>query len=467
MSEQSKRYWRGGARAATGVVAIGVAVAVAVVLGTGIVPVPAVERGVVSVEVDTSQNATYSLVCTGAFGELGADPSRPTDAVTSGTSQVIATGSEFTESELQREHADGTAPRVFESPAKQLVAAAETQTVATSTLQGLSASACAEPTHEQWLVGGATGLGQSATVVLGNPYEVPATVQITLYDQDGQTAASTTAGVLVPANSQRIVSLNGYLPNRDSLVARIDSTGAAVTAAMGVSQTVDIRSFAVDTVTRQLAPQTNLVFAGIINVSSHTHTADEAVGDDFPVVVRVLAPGDDSGSATVTALMPDGTREELGTFEFEHGKVTEFEVLTWPETAQAIAVDSDTPIVGGVFSTVDIAPAHDYAWFSPAPTMPTHTEVPVSVVPGGQLVLVNPGTTAATVTLRPDDGVGDETVVEVPAGAAVTTEAREQSWMTTTAPISAGVRLLNGAFVASYPVLAPAEPATSLTVYPR
>ena len=297
MSEQSKRMLRGSARAATGLVVIGVSVGVAVVLGTGVLAVPGVERGIVSVEVDTSQNATSSLVCAGAFGELGADPKRPTVAVPGGSTQVVVTGEGATERELEREQPVGSAPLVVDSSARASVAAAERQLVATPTLQGLAASSCAEPAHEQWLVGGATGLGQSATLVIGNPYDVPATAQVTLFDGEGQIDASSSAGVLVPAGSQRIVSINGYAPGRDELVARVDSTGAAVTAALSVSQTVDIRSYAVDTVTRQLVPQTRLVVPGIVNISNHTHSEVGSVAgvDDFPVVVRVLVPGDVPG----------------------------------------------------------------------------------------------------------------------------------------------------------------------------
>ena len=469
MSEQSKRMLRGSARAATGLVVIGVSVGVAVVLGTGVLAVPGVERGIVSVEVDTSQNATSSLVCAGAFGELGADPKRPTVAVPGGSTQVVVTGEGTTERELEREQPVGSAPLVVDSSARESVAAAERQLVATPTLQGLAASSCAEPAHEQWLVGGATGLGQSATLVIGNPYDVPATVQVTLFDGEGQIDASSSAGVLVPAGSQRIVSINGYAPGRDELVARVDSTGAAVTAALSVSQTVDIRSYAVDTVTRQLVPQTRLVVPGIVNISNHTHSEVGSVAgvDDFPVVVRVLAPGDVSGTAEITALLPDGAAESLGTLEIEHGTVAEFEVSKWPEDAQAVVVDADVPVVGGVFSTVDVAPAHDYYWSAPAPELPAGADVALSVVDSGRLVLANPGDADATVTIVPADEQGEERTVEVPAGTAVEVAAQGRNRLRTTAPVSASVRIVEGAYVASYPVFAPADEATSLTVFPR
>lgn len=468
MSEQSKRMLRGSARAATGVVIIGLSVGAAAVLGSGILPIPAIEREVVAVTADTSQNATFSLVCTGAFAELGADPSRPTASVPGGTSSLVVTGTPLEQRELTREQPEGSAPIVVEGSASDRLSAAELQQVGTTSLQGLSASSCAEPVHEQWLVGGGTLLGQSSTLVLGNPFAVPATVQVSVFDESGKIDSSRTTGVLVPAGSQRIVSLNGYAPAKQSLAVQVESTGAAVTAALGVSQTIDIRSFAVDTATRQLAPATSLVVPGVANLSSDEHATDGAApdADAFPVTVRVLSPKD-RGNAIVRAVTTDGTSRNLGTIEFEAGVVTDFEVTSWPGDALAVTIDANVPIVGGVLGSADVPPAHDYAWFAPAPVLPADVELPVSVVLGGDLILVNTGETGASVRIATEGDVEPEQTIEVPAGAAVPVEAKGQLWVTSTAPISAGVRVVSGPNIAGYPVLAPIERNSSLTVFPR
>ena len=466
MSEQSKRVLRGGARAATGVLIIGVSAAVAAALGTGLVQLPAVDRGVVAVQVDTSQHAKIPLVCTGAFAELGADPSLPTTAIPSGDTQLVIAGDDIEHRELTRELPEGTAPRVLDNPADSPAAGAELQHVLTPTLQGLTASSCAEPAHEQWLVGGGTALGQSTTVVLGNPSEVPATVQLTIYDDEGRVDEARTAGVLVPAGSQRIVAVNGYAPGRERIALRVESTGAAVTAALGISHTVDIRSYAVDTVTRQLAPAKSLVVPAVANPIHHEYGIDGDT-DDFTVLVRLLAPGDTAGTAVVRALLPDGPGETLGTVELTGNSVVELEVAKWDEAVQAIVIDADVPIVGGVFGSADLAPAHDYTWFAPAPALAADTEFAVSVVPGGELVLANPGPNDATVTLVSDDGLNQRRTVELAAGTAMPVEAREQIRVRSTAPISAAVRIVNDATIASYPVLPPAPRDTALTVYLR
>lgn len=466
MSEQSKRLVRGGARAATGVLVIGVSAAVAVVLGAGVLQIPGVDHGAVSIDVDTSRNGRVSLVCTGAFAELGSDPSLPTTAIPSGDTQLIVTGADAEPRELERELAEGSAPRVLDTPAGSILSGAETQQVMTPTLQGLVASSCAEPAHEQWLVGGGTALGQSSTVVLGNPFDVPATVQIALFDAEGLVESTSAAGVLVPAGSQRIVSVNGYAPGRDSIALRVESTGAAVTAALGVSQTVDIRSYAVDTVTRQLVPQTSLVMPGVTNAVQREAGID-GDKDDFPVTVRVMAPDDARGAATIRALLADGESEVLGTAELEGSKVVEVEIAKWNPEVQAIAIDAEVPIVGGVLGSADLPPAHDYAWFAPAPALPVDVEIAVSVVPEGQLVLANSGPNDATVTLVSEDGLDQRRTIELPAGSATPVESREQLRLITTEPISAAVRVTRDSSIASYPVLAPPPQGSALTVYAR
>ena len=467
MSEQSKRLWVGGARAITGVVIIGIAVVVSLALGSGLLPAPAVERGVVAVQVDIGQSSQTQVVCPGSFAELGVDPTQPTMSVPSGDTTTVVAGDPQNLAELNREIAGGTPPFEVAGRAGQPLAAAELQKVATPNLQGLVATACAAPAHEQWLVGGSTGLGVSTTLVLGNPFEVPATVVVTVFDQDGQLDQQKIAGVLVPAGSQRIVSINGYAPARDRFAVRVSSTGAAVTASLGVSHTVDIRSYAVDTVSRQLAPSTTQVFPGVQNVLAHDHgpTAEVQEVDEFPMVVRVLAPGGERGSAQIQAMMPDGTQETLGTVEFANLGVVDFAVPHWPEEAQGVVVTASAPIVAGIFGTADQAPEHDYAWFAPAPLLPADTNTAVALVPGGQLVLANPSSAEAEVTF--DTGVR----VTVPAGAAVVAPAEAvpngSAELRSSAPITAGVRVVSGARIAGYPVLPAAEAATALTVYPR
>lgn len=467
MSERTRGLLRGGVRATVGVLVIGVAATAAVVLNA--VPLPAVERDPVAVRVDTLHGAEQSLVCGGSFAELGADPGRPSVAVPSGVAEVTLAGSASSSSQLQRTEPGGSLPEVVHAPAGDAVGAAQRQSVATASLRGLVASSCSEASNEQWLLGGATVLGVTTTLNLGNPSAVPATVQVTLYDERGRVDDSS-SGVLEPAGSERTVSLNGYAPGRERIAVRVVSTGAAVTASLGVAQTDTLTPFAVDTVTRQLAPSRTLVFPGVANISTHQHgPGDAGEIDPFPVVVRALAPGGESGTGVVRAVRADGSSEELGVIEFGDGAVAELPIAHWPEDANAVIIEADAPLIGGVLGSADDGVQHDYAWFAPAPQQPADAEIAAPVVAGGQLAIVNPGSAAITVRIGAGDSAssGGSSELSVPAGGAVLADAAGGALLTGTGPFYAGVRIATGADIAGYPVLAPVERASSITVYPR
>lgn len=466
MSDRSNSMLRGGMRATVGVLVIGSAAATAVLLNT--VPLPSIERAAVAVTVDALHGAEQSLVCPGSFAELGADPSRPSIAVPSGTAVIAIAGDVTGDFELSRTEPGGSLPQVLRAPAGEAVAAAQSQFVATESLRGLSTASCAEPVHEQWLLGGSTSLGVTTTLSLGNPSDVPATVQLTLYDERGVIDETSTSGVLVPARSERTVSLNGYAPGRESLAVRVVSTGSAVTASLGVAQTDTLTPFAVDTVTRQLVASTTLVIPGVTNLSTHQHGGPGDAGelDPFPVVVRVLAPGGESGTATVRAVCADGTSEVLGQLEFAGSAVVSMPVQHWPQDANAVVIDANAPLFGGVLGSSDDGTEHDYAWFAPAPELPVDSDVAAPVVAGGQLVIVNTGQTAAQVGISDATGASPDREVSVPAGAAVPVSASGGAILSSSAPVYAGVRVTAGG-IAGYPILTAADRVSTLTVFTR
>lgn len=464
MSESTSRALRGGARAITGVLIIGVAATTAVLVGAA--DLPEVVRGPVSVPAETRQVGDRNFVCSGAFAELGANPSRPGDAVPEGATSLLVAGKSESRTELRVETEGGTAPEVVRAPAGEPFAAAQTQRVRTSNLEGLTALSCAQPVNQQWLVGGTTTVGATATINLGNPGEKPATVELTVFDEDGQVDAAQTSGVLVPAGSERIVSLNGYAPDRERLAVRVTSTGATVTASMEVGQVDGLQSFSVDTVTRQLEPAQRLVVPGVASLAEDEHgPGDVGHAHGSPIAVRALSANGAPGTVTARAMMGDGTSLELGTFELSGTAVGELTVNEWPEKANAVVLDADVPIVGGVMGAALGERIADGAWFSPAPELPADAEVAAAVAPGGRLILANPGDSEARVTVS---GSGEATQrYRVPAGAAVAVQAGADSRILSDAPIHAGVSMVAGGALAGYPVLAEIDRSGSLTVFPR
>ncbi|UOQ56458.1 DUF5719 family protein [Leucobacter allii] len=465
MSERS-RILRGGARAVTGLAVVAVSAAAVALIGSATLPAVATEPPALAV--DTTQNTQRTLVCAGAFAELGGDAARANVAVPTGAPAVALSGTASESAALARPEGGDGLPAVFSAPAAEPIGAAQLQQVSTETLRGAVASSCAEPLNEQWLLGGASTLGISTTLSLGNAGTVPATVQLTVYDENGEVVDDRMSGVLVAPGSEQIVSLNGYAPDRERLAVRVESTGAPVTASLGVGQTSGIEPWAVSTVNRQAEPETRLVIPGIANVSDHVHgPSDSGEGDEIPVVVRALAPGEAGGVATVRAIDREGASTELGAIDLAPGVVGELQITTWPKGATTVIVDADVPVLAAVQGTASEDDETDNEWFTPANRIPADTPTAAPVVGGGRLVLANPGDEAAEVTIASASGNGKTRTVDVPAGASVLASAPADAVLTSSAPVHAGVRYLTGGDLAGYPILAPDPRDGELTVYTR
>ncbi|WP_244301264.1 DUF5719 family protein [Leucobacter insecticola] len=365
MSEQS-RILRGSVRAIVGLLVVGVSATAIVLLGS--VTLPAVNREPLALAVDTTHNTDRTLVCAGSFSELGADPSRPGVAIPTSAPAVTVAGAASETSELARSEGGEGLPTVLKAPVNEVFAAAQIQAVQTETLRGVAASACTEPLNEQWLLGGSSTIGVSTTLSLANPGEVPATVQITVFDESGEVDAVQTAAVLVSPGTEQTISLNGYAPERERLAVRIVSTGAPVSATLGVGHLEGITPYAVDTVTAQAAPSKTLVVPGVANVSEHEQGAgDVGEADLFGVEVRVLAPGGEAGTATARAIDAKGNATVLGEIQLASSGIGELYVEHWPEGANAVVIEADVPVIAGVLGSAQAGKERDYTWFTPAP----------------------------------------------------------------------------------------------------
>lgn len=467
MTDRS-RLLRGGARAVTGLLVVAAATAGVVLVGN--VQLPTVAREPLALTVDTTQDTTRTLVCAGSFSELGADPARPGAAIPVGEATTATSGAASSDATLARGEGAGL-PAVVFAPMSDPLAAAQFQSIETENLRGSAASSCAEPWNEQWLIGGASSLGYSTTLSLGNPGTVPATASITVYDENGEVDAVQTAGVRVAPGTQQTVSLNGYAPDRERLAVLVESTGAPVTAHLGVAQSSGITPFGLSGVTPQTEPSTSLVIPAIENADGDDRGPnDSGEGDAFPMIIRALAPGEAgefAGAAVVRAVDKNGKSTEVGEIELVPNAIGELSVTTLPEGANALIVDADVPIIAGAAGVADDTNEHDFEWFSPAPVIAADTEVAAPVMRGGRLVIVNPSDADAEITISRASGTGKDTSETVEPGAATVVSTPADAIITSSQPVYAGVRFVSETALAGYPILAPDPRDGTLTVYPR
>ena len=464
---------RGTIRAAVGLVITGVAATSVLLLSTG--PVVEIERAPLDVRVETEQAGEQRLVCAGPFGELGADASQPDLAVPVGSIAVTEAvdpdaDAEVVQGALTPGNGSSQGPETFVTETGVAVAAAQLQSVNTATVRGTAATTCAEPANSQWLVGGATTLGVTTTVTIGNPGAVTATVHLTVHDEAGVIDSLESAGVIVAPGAQQTVSINGFAPDRARLAVHVASTGAPVTAALSVAEISNLDPYAISGVTRQVSPAESVVIPAVTHrdVSGRSEAASDAAdSDELPVLVRAIAADGAEGSARILAVNAAGESTEVGQLELAADAVAEFSVVRWPADAHAVVIEADVAVYASARGAALDRGIQDYEWFSAAPVIRAGASVAVPRVAGGELVLTNTGDEPAEVSFTAIGSGAAPKTVTVPGGGAVPVKLAGSVLLESSGDVYGAVRVYGKSLLAGYPVLPEADPSGELTVFLR
>ena len=448
-------YLRGGLRAGTGLAILATSALVVVTL-TNVTP-EVIQPDVPAVTVTTAGTTNSTVVCQGSFGVLGLNPTSPNDVTPIGGASSTLSIDEHTTRVLEQALPGETEPAAHSVPAPDTLRGAQSQRVAIDTVKGMAASACAEATNDQWLVGGSTVRGTSSVITLSNPGSVPATVTLSVYDEQGEVTDIGTTGVLIPAHTQRTVPLNGFGAGRASTVVRVQTTGSPVMATLGVHQITDITPIGADALNAQPGPATRLAFPGVKTYENHTH--GEGEGSHSVVTIRLLSPEADT-SARILGVTADGDARELAHADLTEGIVVDTSLTQLPEEVTAILVESEDPVLAGVQSITHDSADYDFTWMTPSEIFDGGQTVHTPVLSGASLTVMNLGDSAAEFTLGSDTR-------EVPAGGARAVSDTGVVTVTSDGPFALGVTLFDRQSLSSYPVLGTGQQIEGFTVYTR
>lgn len=426
-----------GGRFVAGVVGLGVAAVT--VAASVLIPLPTVSSTPPSTLV-TPVPTAQQQVCPGAVLRLADDTGQgATTSSALGTPTTSAASSSGSVSRIPLEQSDAStggtasAPLVISTPPNAadpseviLLSGAQSQQVDEGDFVGLAAADCSSVSADSWLVGGSTAVGRTTLLTLSNPTEVPATVDLELFGENGQITAPGTSGIVVPASGQRVLSLAGFAPDVVSPVVHVMSTGGQVVADLQQSTVRGLEPGGLDIVGSTVAPALDTVIPGL-RVDDIASVQNLLVGgtsfSDLQTVLRLYAPGEGSVSATVSVIPEDGVG--TGTsfpYEFDAGRVVEVPITDLQDGNYTIRVVTDVPALAAArVSTAAPAPAAgapaptDFAWLTSAAELSSSAQLTVATGPSPLLHLANPTTAAVSLTLTAAGGEG--TIVELPAGA--------------------------------------------------
>ncbi|MDH6235968.1 DUF5719 family protein [Cryobacterium sp. CG_9.6] len=428
---------RVGKRALTATVGlVGIALTVGLVGGGILLPVPTIEASAMS-EVVIPMPTVQQRVCPGPVLNLAEDSSQAQAATSVGQAEVVSSARATAASEdaltvptsdlTAVDNTSGTgAPLLLSLPAEPgattapLIAGSQSQVVATETIAGFTAAACAEATSDAWLVGGSTDVGRTSLVLLSNPTTVLATVDLTVFGETGAVDAPGATGILVQPGEQRVISLAGLAPNLRSPVVHVESRGGQTTATLEQSSIQGIEPGGVELIAPSTGPSLRQVIAGVrllVPPAADANGTDAGVAEGTPSV-RILVTGIEPATVQVGVVSStagaDGTSNEV---ELAPGVVTEVALPELTEGTFSIDVTSDQPIVAAARTETVGTAGKDFSWFTASETLTDDFLVSVAPGPGPVLHLVNPLTADARISLAPEGGT--RATVAVPAGAQV------------------------------------------------
>lgn len=173
--------------------------------------------------------------------------------------------------------------------------------------RGLSLSGCEAPGTEHWFSGLGAGADHRSEVVLTNPDESQAEVDLRLFGKDGIVQASGGLGLVVPGNSSRVVALESLVDTEDLLSARVRATSGRIAVA------------ARDRVSAEKSVPRGSDWIGTTRAPTNTLVIPGVPGGPGARELVVVNPSDRRTTVAVEALGADGTFAPADAEELEVG----------------------------------------------------------------------------------------------------------------------------------------------------
>ncbi len=461
-------------------VVAGVSVAAVVCAGiaaAALAPWPSDQRSPLSVEL--SPEASRAVVaCDGPVLALGRDQTAA-GAITQAAAAEVVVGGDgdgLDRAQLaapdRADAGDGDAPVAISAApvgGEQVdIAAASASVLDDEDLRGLAVSACTRPAMESWLVGGSGATGASDVILLSNPGDVAAQVDLRVFGTAGADDPVAGQGLVVGARTQRAVPMAAVARGEETPVVRVTSDGAAVRASMQTAITRTLVAGGLDQVGASAPPAPTQTIPAV-----DVTVAPDAGASAGGMTVRLMATASATTADVVVRSVSDGavvSREPA--VDLAAGEPLALTLTGMPIGRYTVTVEASAPLVAAAWTSTDLAGPADFAWATSAPAITSPTLVAVADAPDPGLVVVAEGDTTVVVEPVPAPGGGGDQQAErfdisagsareisVSAGAVYRIDPGE-------ATVRASVGFSEPGGLGVYAVADSAAAAAELTIYP-
>jgi len=470
----SRKLLRAGGR---GVAVLTAAALTVVAFGAAaVVPWPEHRAEPVARSIEPAESRTLR-VCPGPMLELGADAESVSALGSAGltiATQPEDAGAERVPLAPPRGTEEDVAVALVTQPGSVgagMLAGAQSQQLTTETAAGFLAASCAEPVAEAWLAGGSTELGRSTLLLLANPGEVTATVDVRVHSETGAVDAPAGLGLVVQPGAQRVVSIAGLAPGAASPVVHVTSTGGTVAATLEQTAIDVLTPTGADLIGTTAPPAKRQTITGVVVPQSGGIAVDEdhPEGDAHPSL-RLLAPGDDPVEAAVSVVPESGGEGAVFDVVLQPGQVSDIPLGALAAGEYTVRLDADGEFVAAARTATvksgEELPS-DFAWFPASLPLLPETLISVPRGPGAKLHFANLGDADVEATVTTDGG---EQLVSVPAGGAASvpmTGNGGRAFVTADAGLFASVSFAGDRQLAGFAVQPPGPLDSPIVVYPR
>jgi hypothetical protein len=293
--------------------------------------------------------------------------------------------------------------------------------------RGMGSTACSPAATEFWFVGGGSVAGRQTRVVLVNPDDNAAVVDIIVLGPDGEIDAPAGRGLVVKGQRRLVVRLDSLVPGTAATAVHVVARTGRIAATVNDDQMSGLISIGTDWIPAAAMPATTVYVPGVMPGKGVRVLTIAAPGeDDATVKIRII-----SKAGTFAPADRDTVRVTAGSVaSLDMSSVTRGEPVTLELTAE-------TPIVAGLRQfTNDKKVQQDTAFTSGS--QPFSGPAAVSGLPVGPATTVHlsitaPSTDAAVdITFLPYRG-GRE-IASPTAPRRVTVKAGELAWVLLDAP---------------------------------
>jgi hypothetical protein len=204
--------------------------------------------------------------------------------------------------------------------------------------RGMASTSCAPAASEFWFVGGGAVAGRTTRIVLVNPDDTAAVVDVIVHGPDGIIDAPAGRGLVVKGQDRLVVRLDVLAPGVAATAAQVLVRTGRVGAAVDDEQQAGLTTVGTDWIPPAAEPSKKVYVPGI-------------VGGDGARVLSVVAPGDSDAIVNVRVLSPDGTfaPADRSTIQVQADSVVTIDMSpVLDKQPSTLELTSDVPIVAGM-----------------------------------------------------------------------------------------------------------------------